>query len=198
MLADKEWELSAEDFVEKFIRAVEIAGIDPFRACTHNKGIFNGIDGVVMATGNDFRAIEAAGHAYASRSGQYKGLTSIEVKDGLFKYQLELPLAVGVVGGLTRLHPLARLSLELLGRPSAKRLMTIIASIGLAQNFAAISSLVTTGIQKGHMKMHLLNILTHLEASKIEQDKAKDYFKDRIISFRDVRNYLAGMRNYER
>jgi len=144
---------------KRFETAVKIAHIDPYRAATHNKGIFNGVDAVVLATGNDFRAIEACGHTYASRSGKYSSLSYCEVRGDEFHFWLELPLSVGTVGGLTTIHPIAKRSLDMLGNPNAKELMEVIATIGLAQNFAAVKSLVTTGIQKGHMKMHLLNIL---------------------------------------
>lgn len=188
-------DMSAQAFAEKIAKAVRIAHIDPFRATTHNKGIFNGIDAVVLATANDFRAIEACGHAYAARDGQYRSLSHCTVADGHFKFWMDLPLAVGTVGGLTRLHPIARLSLELLGQPSAEELMAIIAATGLAQNFAALRSLVTTGIQKGHMKMHLLNILNHLQANEAEQARAVDFFKDKVVSFTAVRDYLQRSRS---
>jgi len=151
----------------------------------------------VLATGNDFRAIEACGHTWAARDGQYRGLSDCTVEDGIFTFSLEIPLSVGTVGGLTALHPMAKFSLELLGNPSAKELMTIIAATGLAQNFAALRSLVTSGIQKGHMKMHLMNILNHLEANDKERDHIREAFKDRIISFTDVRNELALIRKYQ-
>jgi hydroxymethylglutaryl-CoA reductase len=178
----------------KFKTAVDIANVDVYRATTHNKGIYNGIDAVVLATGNDFRAIEAAGHAYASRDGQYRSLSSCSIKDGIFRFELEVPLALGTVGGLTSLHPLAKQSLKLLGNPSAPRLMGIVACVGLAQNFAALKSLVTTGIQKGHMKMHLQNILSHLNASEAEREKATNHFTDKAITHNDVRNYLDKLR----
>lgn len=189
-------DMSAQAFAEKIAKAVRIAHIDPFRATTHNKGIFNGIDAVVLATANDFRAIEACGHAYAARDGQYRSLSHCTIVDGHFKFWMDLPLAVGTVGGLTRLHPIARLSLELLGQPSAEELMAIIAVTGLAQNFAALRSLVTTGIQKGHMKMHLLNILNHLQANEAEQAQAVDFFKDKVVSFTAVRDYLQRSRSH--
>ena len=113
-------ELTGEQFARKFQMAVKIAELDEYRATTHNKGIFNGIDAVAIATGNDFRAIEAAGHTYASRTGKYKSLSTVEIKDGQFKFLLEVPLAMGTVGGLTNLHPLAKKSLEMLGNPSAQ------------------------------------------------------------------------------
>ena len=119
----------------------------------------------MLATGNDFRAIEACGHTYAGRDGQYRSLSSCTVQDGIFHFELEIPLALGTVGGLTSLHPLAKRSLEILGNPSAPELMCISAAVGLAQNFGAVRSLITTGIQQGHMKMHLTNILNHLNAN---------------------------------
>lgn len=175
-------EISAEEFAEKFQRAVRIAEVEPYRATTHNKGIMNGIDAVVIATGNDFRAVEAACHTYASRKGKYTSLTHCEVKDGNFRFWIDVPLALGTVGGLTSLHPMVKFSLDLLGRPSAYQLMSIVASSGLAQNFAALRALVTTGIQKGHMKMHLLNILNQLEATNEEKAIIVDYFKHNVVS----------------
>ena len=182
-------------FAEKFSTAVEIARKDPYRATTHNKGIFNGIDAVVIATGNDFRAVEACGHTYAARDGQYRSLSRCEVHNGIFRFWLDIPMAVGTVGGLTKTHPIARRSLEMLGNPGAKELMKIIASVGLAQNFAAVKSLVTTGIQKGHMKLHLNNILTHLEATDSEKEKVIEYFKDKTVSFSEVKKVLEKLRS---
>ncbi|WP_272984569.1 hydroxymethylglutaryl-CoA reductase, degradative, partial [Leeuwenhoekiella blandensis] len=150
--------IDPEVFANKFVQAVRIAEVEPYRAVTHNKGIMNGIDAVVLATGNDFRAIEAAAHAYAAKGGSYSSLTHASIEDGIFKFWIEIPLALGTVGGLTKLHPLVKLNLEMLGNPSAPQLMEIIAVAGLAQNFGAVKSLTTTGIQKGHMKMHLMNI----------------------------------------
>jgi hydroxymethylglutaryl-CoA reductase len=183
-------DMSAEVFAEKFAAAVRIAHLDPYRATTHNKGIFNGIDAVVLATANDFRAIEASGHAYAARNGRYQSLSYCEIRNGQFHFWLDVPLALGTIGGLTALHPMARRSLELLGNPSATELMSIIAATGLAQNFAAVRSLVTTGIQKGHMKMHLLNILNHLGANEGEIEAASLYFEDKTVSFNAVRAFL--------
>lgn len=183
-------EIDAETFAFKFYKAIRIAEIDPYRATTNNKGIFNGIDAVVLATGNDFRAIEAGGHTYAAKDGQYRSLSHCSIEDGLFKLWLDVPLALGTVGGLTSLHPVAKRSLELLGNPSARKLMEIIGVTGLAQNFAAVRSLVTTGIQKGHMKMHLINILNQLEASEKEIKEAVLYFKDKVVSFSAVREFI--------
>jgi hydroxymethylglutaryl-CoA reductase len=186
--------MSAAEFAAKFERAVRIARIDPYRATTHNKGIMNGIDAVVLATGNDFRAVEACAHTYAAHDGTYRSLSECEVKDGVFRFWLNFPIAIGTVGGLTSLHPLAKRSLELLGNPNAKQLMEIIACVGLAQNFAAVRSLTTTGIQAGHMKMHLTNILASMQANDEEVLKAKKYFEDKTVSVSAVREFLKGLR----
>jgi len=182
------------EFAKKFIQAVKIAEIEPYRAVTHNKGIMNGIDAVVLATGNDFRAVEAGIHAYAARDGYYKSLTHAEVKDGIFIFWIEIPLALGTVGGLTKLHPLVNVALGMLGKPSAKELMQITAVAGLAQNFAALRSLTTTGIQQGHMKMHLMNILNQMGATKDEKAKMVDHFKTHTVSHSEVVNTLASIR----
>lgn len=186
--------ISAEEFAWKFERAVNIARIDPYRATTHNKGIMNGVDAVVLATGNDFRAVEACAHTYAARDGVYRSLSECKVENGIFRFWLNLPIAVGTVGGLTSLHPLAKRSLELLGNPNANKLMQIIACVGLAQNFAALRSLTTVGIQAGHMKMHLTNILAGLKATGDEEAKAKKYFEDRTVSVAAVREYIETLR----
>ena len=173
---------NSQKFAEKFCQAVKIAQIEPYRAVTHNKGIMNGIDAVVLATGNDFRAIEAAAHSYASKYGSYRSLTHCEIKNNLFRFWIEIPLALGTVGGLTALHPMAKLSLDMLQKPSAKELMQIIVTVGLAQNFAALRTLTTKGIQKGHMKMHLTNILNQLGATDIEKKIIVTYFKNKTVS----------------
>ena len=175
--------LPQDDFnAEKFVQAVNIAKVEPYRAVTHNKGIMNGIDAVVLATGNDFRAIEAGVHAYASRNGKYSSLTDAKIEDGVFTFWMEIPLALGTVGGLTNLHPLVKLALELLHKPSARELMQIIAVAGLAQNFAALRSLTTTGIQEGHMKMHLMNILNQLQATDSEKEIIVEHFKKNTVT----------------
>lgn len=189
--------LSPLQFAHRFAKAVRIAEIDPYRATTHNKGIFNGIDAVVLATGNDFRAVEACGHTYAARDGRYTSLSHCEVSERTFTFWLELPMALGTVGGLTKLHPIARRSIEMLGNPSARQLMEITAAVGLAQNFAAVRSLVTTGIQKGHMKMHLSNMLNQLKATEAEFRLAVDYFKDKVVSHKAVREFLLLIRSAE-
>lgn len=185
----------AEAFAEKFLTAVKIAEIEPYRAVTHNKGIMNGIDAVVLATGNDFRAVEAGIHAYASRTGRYTSLTHASVEDGLFKFWIEIPLALGTVGGLTNLHPLVKVALEILQKPSAKNLMEIVAVAGLAQNFAALRSLVTTGIQQGHMKMHLMNILNQHQANNHEKAELVDYFKHHTVTHSSVWEQLEKLRS---
>ena len=163
-------DMSPQAFAERFTTAVRIAETQPYRAVTHNKGIMNGIDSVILATGNDFRAIEASAHAYASKDGRYSSLTHADMSDGLFKFWIEVPLALGTVGGITGLHPMVKFAHQMMGNPSAAELMMISAAVGLAQNFSALRSLTTTGIQQGHMKMHLLNILNQLEAT--EEEKA--------------------------
>jgi hydroxymethylglutaryl-CoA reductase len=187
--------LTAKEFAWKFQKAVQIAAVDVYRATTHNKGIFNGVDAVVLATGNDFRAVEACGHAYAARSGQYKSLTEIELTDNRFRYSLTLPLAIGTVGGLTSLHPMAKLSLAILGNPTARELMQIASVIGLANNFGALKSLTTKGIQVGHMKMHLFNILNFFSATEIEKKSAVLYFKKRKVSYSAVQSFIESLRN---
>ena len=187
-------EYSTEAFASKFVQAVKIAEKEPYRAVTHNKGIMNGIDAVVLATGNDFRAVEAGVHAYAARNGSYTSLSHVSVDNGIFKFWMEIPLALGTVGGLTGLHPLVKLSLELLHHPSAKELMQIVAVAGLAQNFAALRSLTTTGIQQGHMKMHLLNILNQFNANEIEKQKLIEHFKTNIVSHHAVFEALEQLR----
>lgn len=190
-------DMTGEEFAEKFCRAVRIAEIEPYRATTHNKGIMNGIDSVIIATGNDFRAVEACAHTYASRSGKYQSLTHAEVKDGQFRFWLDIPLALGTVGGLTNLHPMVKLAYKMLGNPNAQELMRITAVVGLAQNFSALRSLVTSGIQKGHMKMHLLNILNQLEATEEEKVKIVDYFKDNVVSYSAAVEIFCKIRGIE-
>ncbi len=187
-------DISPEAFAEKFLQAVKIAEIEPYRAVTHNKGIMNGIDAVVLATGNDFRAVEAGIHAYASKTGKYTSLTHAEVNNGIFKFWIEIPLALGTVGGLTSLHPLVKLALEMLGKPSARELMQIVAVAGLAQNFAALRSLTTTGIQEGHMKMHLMNILNQFEATPEEKERLIAHFKTNTVTHSAVVEAIKSIR----
>ncbi|CAM2837263.1 hydroxymethylglutaryl-CoA reductase, degradative [Flavobacterium frigoris] len=186
--------LNPQDFAERFVQAVQIAEVEPFRAVTHNKGIMNGVDAVVLATGNDFRAVEAGIHAYAAKSGQYSSLSHAKIEDGIFTFWLEIPLALGTVGGLTTLHPLVKLSLEMLKKPSAKELMQVVAVAGLAQNFAALRSLTTTGIQDGHMKMHLNNILNQFEANENERILIQKHFKHHAVSHSAVVDFIENLR----
>lgn len=188
-------DMTGKEFAEKFIQAVKIAEIEPHRAVTHNKGIMNGIDAVVLATGNDFRAVEAGVHAYASRSGRYSSLTHAEVENENFKFWIEIPLALGTVGGLTSLHPMVKLALQILQKPSAQELMKITAVAGLAQNFAALRSLVTTGIQQGHMKMHLMNILNQHQATEEEKQKMIEFFTHHTITHSSVVEQLQKLRS---
>ena len=145
----------AIDIAKKIVLASQFAKQDPYRASTHNKGIFNGIDAVVLATGNDWRAIEAGAHAYASRNGSYQGLTTWSIKEATQTLcgEITLPLPIATKGGSIGLNPTVEVSFDLLKQPTAKELASIIASIGLAQNFAALKALVSTGIQHGHMKL---------------------------------------------
>ena len=192
-LADKNIENPLE-FAQKFVRAINIAMVEPHRAVTHNKGIMNGIDAVVLATGNDFRAVEAGVHAFASRDGQYKSLSNASIENGIFRFWLEVPLALGTVGGLTSLHPLVKFSLEMLEKPSAQMLMQIVATAGLAQNFAALRSLTTTGIQEGHMKMHLNNILNQFNTTDQERSAIKNHFKKNTVSHAAVVSFIENLR----
>lgn len=187
--------IDGETFAKKFVQAVTIAEEEPYRAVTHNKGIMNGIDAVILATGNDFRAVEAGVHAYAARDGQYRSLTHASIKDGIFTFWIEIPLALGTVGGLTKLHPLVKWSMELLGNPSAKELMQIVAVAGLAQNFAALKSLTTTGIQQGHMKMHLMNILNQMNATPDEKQQTVNHFKSNTVTHSAVVTFIDGLRS---
>ncbi len=151
--------VGGEEAVDAIVSAYEFAANDPYRAATHNKGVMNGIDAVVVAAGNDWRAIEAGAHAYAARSGRYRPLTTYRKNsDGDLEGEIELPMAVGLVGGATKTHPTARACVKLLGVKTAGELAEIIASVGLAQNFAALRALATEGIQRGHMGLHARNI----------------------------------------
>ena len=182
--------MSSKEFALKFKDAFDIADIDINRAVTHNKGIMNGVDAVLISTGNDFRAVEAGVHAFASYGGKYKSLSKCSIIDNIFKINLKIPLSVGTVGGITDIHPMVKLSLKLLNNPTSDDLMNIICSVGLAQNFAAVKSLVTTGIQKGHMKMHLINLLIKQNATKDQIDKSEEYFRDRDVDSQSVKDFL--------
>lgn len=191
------WNNSApdENFALKFKQAVDIANLDVSRAVTHNKGIYNGVDAALLATGNDWRAAEAAGHAYAARNGKYQGLTSVSLENQQFSYELELPLAVGTVGGITSIHPVVQNAHKILKEPDARKLMMIVAASGLASNFAAIASLVTSGIQAGHMKLHLPNILNQLNANADETKLTISHFSGKEISHSAVEDFILQIRN---
>jgi hydroxymethylglutaryl-CoA reductase len=168
---DKE-KIGGEKIVDAFLESYNLAAIDPYRAATHNKGIMNGIDSLIVATGNDFRAIEAGAHAYASRSGQYTSLSKYyKDKNGNLVGELELPMAIGIIGGAGNIHPKAILCKKILGIKTAKELAEIVVSLGLAQNFAAVFALSTIGIQKGHMTLHAKNIAVMAGAKGEEIEK---------------------------
>lgn len=175
---------SGEVVVDGIVKAYQIADIDPYRAATHNKGIMNGVDPVVIATGNDWRAIEAGAHAYAARSGRYRSLSTWEKNaNGDLVGTLEMPMAVGIVGGATKTHPLAKLCLKILGINQAAELAQIIVAVGLAQNLGALKALSTEGIQRGHMALHARNIAlqAHVPASAV------DWVISGMVRAKDVR-----------
>jgi hydroxymethylglutaryl-CoA reductase len=190
---DKET-MGGEKVVDAFLESYTLAIIDPYRAATHNKGIMNGIDSLIIATGNDFRAVEAGAHAYAARNGQYTSLTNYKKdKHGNLVGEIELPVAIGIVGGAGNIHPKAKLCKKILGIKTAKELSEIVAALGLAQNFAAVFALSTVGIQKGHMNLHAKNIAVMAGASgkqidvvaeklvkegKIKLDRAKEILEE--------------------
>jgi hydroxymethylglutaryl-CoA reductase len=165
--------IGGEDVVDGIVEAYAFADADPFRCATHNKGIMNGIDAVILATGNDTRAIEAGAHAYAALDGRYKPLTTFEkTSQGDLVGTIELPMAVGLIGGATKVHPTARACIKLLGVKSASELAEIAAAVGLAQNFAALRALSTVGIQKGHMSLHARNIVSSVGCPPELMDEA--------------------------
>lgn len=202
--------MTPDKFATKFKKAVDIASIDKYRAVTHNKGIFNGVDGVLLATGNDFRAVDAAAHACAVQGDKYVSLSNCELSlnsSKRFLFKLKMPMAVGTIGGITKIHPLARLSFLLLNISadnkasgnvsSASKLMSVCAAIGLLQNFGAVTSLVTIGIQQGHMRMHLTNIFNQLNAKEEERiliTKSLDNNKNIAISYSEIDKLLAKIR----
>ncbi|MGC9348195.1 MAG: hydroxymethylglutaryl-CoA reductase, degradative, partial [Anaerolineae bacterium] len=145
---------SGDDVAQGIEQAWAFAASDPYRAATHNKGIMNGVDAVVLATGNDWRAVEAGAHAYAARHGRYTSLSTWRRDEGQLVGELEMPMALGIIGGATRVHPVAQVVLKILGVSTARELAEIVVSVGLAQNFAALRALATEGIQKGHMTLH--------------------------------------------
>ncbi len=185
-----------EDVVNGLVDAYEFAFHDPYRACTHNKGIMNGIDAVAIATGNDWRAIEAGAHAYASITGKYLPLTKWEkTNEGNLRGEICLPLALGLVGGATKTHPIAQLSLKILGVKTAKELAEVAAAVGLAQNFAALRALSTCGIQKGHMQLHAKNIAVIAGAVGEEIDEvAKTIAQGQKVTVDRAREVLDELR----
>jgi hydroxymethylglutaryl-CoA reductase len=188
----KKEELGGDDIVDRILSAFALAFSDTHRAVTHNKGIMNGIDAVCIATGQDFRAIEAAAHAYASRDGKYRSLTSFSKSaNGDLVGKIEIPLSVGIVGGISTVHPMAKMGLKILGVKSASELACIIASAGLAQNLAAIRALSTEGIQKGHMKLHAKNIAVAAGATgKLVDLVSEAMYKQSKISLDSAKQIL--------
>jgi len=172
VLARPEDGFSGEDVAQGIVEAWAFAATDPYRAATHNKGIMNGIDAVAIATGNDWRAVEAGAHAYAARSGRYTSLTRWERdSEGNLVGSIELPLAVGIVGGATRVHPTAKLALKILGVKTARQLAEVMAAVGLAQNLAAIRALAAEGIQRGHMRLHARQVAIAAGATGEQVDR---------------------------
>ncbi len=188
--------LGGEHIVDAFLESYNLAVVDPYRAATHNKGIMNGIDSLIIATGNDFRAIEAGAHAYASRTGQYTSLSHYyKDKNGDLVGELELPMAVGIVGGAGNIHPKAKLCKKILGIKTAQELAEVVVSLGLAQNFAAVFALSTVGIQKGHMSLHAKNIAVMAGAQGNEIDKvANQMIKEGKIKLDQAEEILKEIR----
>jgi hydroxymethylglutaryl-CoA reductase len=179
---------------QRIVEASFFAESDPYRAATHNKGIMNGIDAVVIATGNDWRAVEAGAHAYAARSGRYTSLTRwrLDANENLTG-EIELPLAVGMVGGATRVHPSARAALKILGVKTARELAEVMACVGLAQNFAAIRALASEGIQRGHMTLHARQVAMAAGATGEQIDRlARQLVQERNIKIDRAKEILAG------
>jgi len=185
--------MGGEKAVDAFIESYTLASIDPYRAATHNKGIMNGIDSVIIATGNDFRAIEAGAHAYAARNGRYTSLTTYyKDNNGNMVGEIKLPLAIGIVGGAANIHPKAKLCRKILGIDTAQTLAEVVASLGLAQNFAAVFALSTVGIQKGHMSLHAKNIAVMAGAKADKIDKVSEQMiKENNIKFDRAKEILA-------
>lgn len=192
---DKE-KMGGESVVDAFMESYTLASIDPYRAATHNKGIMNGIDSVIIATGNDFRAIESGAHAYAARNGQYTSLSRYHKdKDGNLVGELEMPMAIGIIGGAGNIHPKAKLCKKILGIKTAQELAEIVVSLGLAQNFAAVFALSTVGIQKGHMGLHAKNIAVMAGATGKQIEKiANQMVKEGKIKLDRAEEILKGIK----
>ncbi len=187
--------IGGEKVVDDILHAYEFASIDPYRAATHNKGIMNGIDAVIIATGNDWRAIEAGAHAFAAKNGYTSLTTWRKNEEGHLEGKIKIPMAVGLVGGATKVHPMAQLSIKILGIKSAKELAEVIASVGLAQNFAAIRALATKGIQDGHMRLHAKNIAIMAGATGDEIDRvAEVMIKEKKIRMDRAKEILDELR----
>lgn len=188
--------MKGEEAVNAILEAYHLALNDPYRCATHNKGIMNGVDAVVIATGNDFRAVEAGAHAFASVSGKYKPLTKYyKNKEGDLVGEIEIPIAVGTVGGATRTKPEAKVALKILGVKTAKELSEVMAAVGLAQNFAALRALATEGIQKGHMRLHAKNIAVIAGAKGDETDKVSEkMIREKKISVDSAEKILKDIR----
>lgn len=189
--------IAGEEVRDRIIEASQFSWADPYRAVTNNKGVMNGIDAVVLATGNDWRAIEAGVHAYASRTGQYRSLTTwSKDKDGNLHGKITLPLPVGTVGGSINFHPGAKLAHNLLGDPTAKELQAVIASVGLAQNFAAVRALVTEGIQKGHMGLQARSLAISAGAKDEEIDQTAELLRqEEKINLQKAKDILSQIRH---
>ena len=187
--------IGGEKVVDDIFHAYKFASIDPYRAATHNKGIMNGIDAVIIATGNDWRAIEAGAHAFAAKNGYTSLTTWRKNEEGHLEGKIKIPMAVGLVGGATKVHPMAQLSIKILGIKSAKELAEVIASVGLAQNFAAIRALATKGIQDGHMRLHAKNIAIMAGATGDEIDRvAEVMIKEKKIRMDRAKEILDELR----
>jgi hydroxymethylglutaryl-CoA reductase len=190
-------DFAGERVVRGIVEAYALAAVDPYRAATHNKGIMNGVDAVVVATGNDWRAIEAGAHAYAARSGRYTSLSQWDVAaNGDLVGTLELPMAVGTVGGATKVHPTARLALKIMGIQSARELAGVIAAVGLAQNLAAIRALATEGIQRGHMGLHARQVALSVGATGAEVEQvAERLVRERVVRSDRAEQILRELRH---
>ncbi|HFI0449354.1 TPA: hydroxymethylglutaryl-CoA reductase, degradative [Streptococcus suis] len=189
----------AQETAQKIALASKLAQVDPYRAATHNKGIFNGIDAVVIATGNDWRAVEAGAHAYASRDGQYKGLSTWSIDGDHLVGSITLPLPIATVGGSIGLNPKVAVAFDLLNQPNARQLAAIIASVGLCQNFAALRALVTSGIQAGHMKLHAKSLALLAGAEEQEVDQLAQLLrKEKHSNLETAQKLLSSLRQHKK
>ena len=189
-----------EDLGKRIEEASLFAEIDPYRAATHNKGVMNGIDPILIATGNDWRAVEAGVHAYAARSGRYQAISTWRYANGVLTGELTAPLVVGIVGGVTALHPTARMCLEMMGITSAEQLSRVLAAVGLVQNLGAINALCTEGIIQGHMKLHIDNLLLVSGANAVEQPILRKRLRHwlsvhRRVGVKQAKDLLAELRH---